>query len=104
VQDAVGQISAIAAPTPWYKSKTQLVQIGQTVIGTALALGLISPQLGSVLTGNIEPIVGGVVALLGLFALIAHPTEVKATALQASKETVQIINGNPPLVGGYVAE
>jgi hypothetical protein len=76
----------IETPTPWYKSRTQLLSVAQTAIGIALALGLISPDAGTILKGNLEPIIGGVVALVGLVALWTHPTEVQNTAKTAAAE------------------
>lgn len=100
-------VPAVDIPTPWYKSKTQLLQVVQTCIGIGLAVGVISPQLGTALSGNIEPIIGGVIALIGAAALLTHPTEVKTTAVQAAEEAAvgvaEAINGNsgaaavPPL-------
>jgi hypothetical protein len=60
------------SPQPWYKSKTALASWTSTVIGLAVATGVISPENGSILTGHLEPILGGIVALLGLVSVWGH--------------------------------
>lgn len=79
-------VPAVEQPTPWYQSRTQLLQISQTAIGIALALGLITPEIGTILNGNAGAIVGGVVAVIGAVTMLTHKNEVKTTSKEAAKE------------------
>lgn len=79
---------------PWYKSATTWVSIGQTIIGISVAIGYLSPEQGTLLTGNLAPICGGIAALLGALAVLTNRAEVKAVTQTAP--TI-IVVPTPPL-------
>lgn len=84
-------IDSIDNPTPWYKSKTQLLQIAQSLIGIGLAVGVISPSVGAMINANLEAVVGIVVTILGAITFFAHPVEVRSAAQATAKETAESI-------------
>jgi hypothetical protein len=57
------------SPQPWYKSRTVIASAISSALGLAVASGLISPANGSIVSGNIEAIAGGIVAVMGIVSI-----------------------------------
>ncbi len=67
-------------PNPWYKSKIIISSTLTTIIGLAVAVGMISPEKGSILTGNLEPIVGVILTVTGLVSIYGRSQVTKVAA------------------------
>lgn len=66
-------------PQPWYKSRTVIASAISTALGLAVASGVISPSNGSIISGHVEGIAGGIVAVMGIITIWSRSDVTKVT-------------------------